>query len=212
MRLHGATAVFAPQYFGSVRYYAALWRCGRAFIDTGLRYDKRFKSIHRCEIADTHGQLTLTVPVSRPEPGAPHQWSSVRVSSHGQWWHNHIVSLESAYGRTPYFEYYIDRFKPWIADADISVTQLCRGIDQTLRRTLGIDTEVIYGTPAADERCIDLRSNNFADIVDIEYYQVRAGRFGFIPGMSVLDLLFNMGPESVLILDRMSRPAAASRR
>ena len=199
------TAVFAPQYFGSVRYYAALWKCGRAIIDTGQRYDKRFKSIHRCRIADTHGELTLTVPVSRPEPDAPRLWSNARVSAHGQWWHTHIVSLESAYGRTPFFEFYIDRFKPWLCDSGISVTDLCRGIDETLRRALGIDTEIMYGTPKPGDDFIDHRDNDFADIKDVEYYQVRADRFGFMPGLSVLDLLFNMGPESVLILDRMSR-------
>lgn len=201
------TAVFAPQYFGSVRYYAALWRCRRAFIDTGLRYDKRFKSIHRCEIADTHGQLALTVPVARPQAGEPRLWSAARVSAHGQWWHNHIVSLESAYGRTPYFEFYIDRFKPWLCDTGLTVTNMCRGIDETLRCTLGIDTEVRYATPQPGEYAIDLRNNRFEDIRDVEYYQVRADRFGFIPGLSVLDLLFNMGPESVLILDRMSPTA-----
>lgn len=199
------TAVFAPQYFGSVRYYAALWKCGRAIIDTGMRYDKRFKSIHRCEIADTHGELTLTVPVSRPAPNTTHLWSNAHVSAHGQWWHNHIVSLESAYGRTPFFEFYIDRFKPWLCDSGISVTDLCIGIDEILRRALGIDTEVTYRTPKPGDDYIDHRDNDFADIKDVEYYQVRADRFGFMRGLSALDLLFNMGPESVLILDRMSR-------
>lgn len=201
---HKATAAFAPQYFGSVRYYAALWQCRRAIIDTGLRYDKRFKSIHRCEIADTHGPLTLTVPVSRPAPDSRRLWSDARVSPHGQWWHTHIVSLESAYGRTPYFEFYIDRFKPWLCDNNLSVTRFCMGIDETLRCALGIPTEVTYGTPQPGDDFIDRRNNEFPEIKDVEYYQVRADRFGFMPGLSALDLLFNMGPESPLILDRMS--------
>lgn len=200
-----ATAVFAPQYFGSVRYYAALWRYPRAIIDTGLRYDKRFKSIHRCEIADTHGPLTLTVPVSRPATDSRHLWSDAHVSPHGQWWHTHIISLESAYGRTPYFEFYIDRFKPWLCDNGLSVTDFCKGIDEMLRRAMGIPTEVTYATPKSGDDIIDHRGNDFTGIKDVEYYQVRAARFGFMPGLSALDLLFNMGPESPLVLESMSR-------
>lgn len=75
----------APQYFGSIAYYAALAMHARAVVDTGLRYDKRRKSVHRCEIIDTRARLMLTVPVSRPkdvslptlEPG--HRVASGRV-------------------------------------------------------------------------------------------------------------------------------------
>lgn len=197
--------VMAPQYFGSARYYAAMWRADAVTVDTGMRYDKRFKSTHRCDIADTHGPLSLTVPVGKPDCPGVRLWSNTPVSAHGRWWHTHLVTLESAYGRTPFFEFYIDRFKPWLRDTAMSVTDMCRGIDTTLRRALGIDTEVTYADVPPAGEYTDLRHNRFADIRDVEYYQVRAASQGFIPGLSALDLLFNMGPESPLILDAMSR-------
>lgn len=200
-------AVFAPQYFGSIYYFASLFRCKEAFIDIGLRYDKRFKSVHRTDIVDTRGRLTLTVPVSRPDCAPLRQWSQVRVSSHGAWWHTHLVSLESAYGRTPYFEFYIDRFKPWLCDTNALVTDFDRGLTEVLCRTLLVPAQINYvdfGNIPRDVSVIDLRHNNFSELKDVEYYQVRADRLGFIPGLSILDLLFNMGPEAPLILQKMS--------
>lgn len=197
-------AIFAPQLFGSVTYYAEMASHPRAIVDTGLRYDKRFKSAHRCTIADTRGPLMLTVPVSKPE-GA-RLWSQTRISHHGQWWTTMLTSLESAYGRTPYFEFYIDRFMPWIAPVDMSVTEMDCGLDAVVRRTLGIDTLVDYADASAIgiDPALDFRCCSFTRISPVPYYQVRALMLGFLPGLSILDLIFNMGPESPLILKKMS--------
>lgn len=198
------TAIFAPQYFGSVAYYAEIAACKRAVIDTGMRYDKRFKSAHRCVIADTRGSLALTVPVSKPE-GARH-WNQTRVSHHGEWWTTHLASLETAYGRTPFFEFYIDRFKPWLAPIDMTVTEMDCGIDAVVRRALGIDTDVAYADASSlidGDEAIDLRRSGFGDVASVPYYQVRAHKLGFLQGMSILDLIFNMGTEAPLVLAQM---------
>lgn len=197
-------AIFAPQLFGSVAYYAEMACHDRAVVDTGMRYDKRFKSAHRCTIADTRGPLMLTVPVSKPV-GA-RLWSETRISHHGQWWTTMLTSLESAYGRTPYFEFYIDRFMPWIAPVDMSVTDMDCGLDAVVRRTLGISTEVEYADASVipANPALDFRSSAFDHIKPVPYYQVRALKLGFLPGLSILDLIFNMGPESPLILKKMT--------
>ncbi len=197
----------APQYFGSIAYYAALSMHAHAVVDTGLRYDKRRKSVHRCLILDTQARLTLTVPVSRHDGAGCRLWSRVTVSPQAQWWSDHRVSLESAYGRTPYFEYYIDRLLPWIsADAPgMSIVELDRCLDELVRDMLGIDTQVEYAdlNGADPAGACDLRHVPEPGFEPVEYYQVRSGKFGFVAGLSVLDLMFNMGPESVLVLHRM---------
>ncbi len=220
IRINDRTGVFSPQYYGSVRYYAMLAAYRTAVIDSRLRYDKRFKSVHRTTIIDTRAELTLTVPVAHlpstdvgtclrhvgPAAASPisHQWSRMMVSPHGQWWADHRVSLESAYGRTPFFEFYIDRFMPWLRYSDVSIVDFDLGLDETVRRTLGLETEVEYTTDGIDPAATDdFRKNAFPAIRDVEYYQVRAGKLGFHPGLSILDLIFNMGPEAPLILRKM---------
>lgn len=206
IRINERTGVFAPQYYGSVRYYAMLAAYRKAVIDSNLRYDKRFKSVHRCTIVDTRAELTLTVPVShRPAADGHRCWRQMNVSAHGQWWSDHRVSLESAYGRTPFFEFYIDRFMPWLRYSDTSIVDFDLGLDEVVRRMLGLETEISYSTDDVDmDKADDHRSNIFPAVRDVEYYQVRADRLGFHQGLSILDLIFNMGPEAPLVLRKMA--------
>lgn len=201
----GLHAVMAPQYFGSVEYYAIYASMGHVTVDTDMKADKRFKTVHRCKIVDTRDEIYLTVPVSHPH--GHHSWNDTQVSIHGHWWNVHLTALESAYGRTPFFEYYIDRIKP-VFDGDryerefISAGALDRECDTIIRQILGIENEVCYGSEqAADEgNVLDLRKFDFSEIEPVRYYQIRADRLGFRAGLSILDLIFNMGPESPLVL------------
>ncbi len=196
------TAVFRPQYFGSVDYYAALARTPRAVIDRDIRYDKRAKDVHRYEIADTRGRVMLTVPVSK---GAEHArlWNQMTVSAHDQWWERHVTALESAYGRTPFFEFYIDRFLPLIGEgvAGRPIVEVDIEIDRILRQTLLIDTEVTYDASGlSPEETTDYRREPLPDAGIGPYWQIRRDRLGFEPSLSVLDLLFSLGPEAALVL------------
>lgn len=203
----------APQYFGSIAYYAALASHAKAVIDTALRYDKRRKSVHRCQIIDTRDRLTLTVPVSRPRHGSCTGWGQVTVSAQADWWSDHRVSLESAYGRTPYFEHYIDRLLPWIsADAPgMRIVDLDARLDEQVRLIMGLDTEVSCadlsdaGLSGFDPAAVDdLRRGPDPEYPAVPYYQVRSDKFGFVPDLSILDLIFNMGPEAPLVLHAMT--------
>lgn len=198
-------AAFAPQYFGSVGYYAMLSSYGRVYVDVGMIADKRFKSAHRCNIVDTRDEIMLTVPIVHPH--GRHTWQHTPVSQHGKWWHVHRTALESAYGRTPFFEYYIDRFSPvFKADyisGDITVGMLDRMCDSIVREILAIDNDVIYGSPSGDVD-VDFRNQKRIESAAVEYYQLRADRLGFRPGLSILDLIFNVGPEAPLILHKIT--------
>lgn len=214
----GRTAILPPQYCGQVGYYALMASYPRAIIDLAMPYDKRRKSAHRCSIADVRGPLTLTVPIEKAHRGMT--WADVRVSSHGDWWSDHAVSLESAYGRTPYFEFYYDRFKPLLVPPapGLTVGDLDHALDQIIRQILALDTEVTYNVEATHGEAASRRLNSDATDdyrrhanFDIEnapaYYQVRADRLGFIPNLSILDLIFNLGPESPLLLQKIIKEA-----
>ena len=170
-----------------------------------MRWDKNYKGATRFTIADTRGPLRLSVPVSRPE-GA-HLWNQVLVSPHGRWYHTVPIALESAYGRTPYFEYYIDRFRPVFAMTGRPVTELCAEADRLVRSLLCIpDTDITYATDAAaipTHSAADYRRRPVPEPAYPPYWQVRAHELGFIPGLSVLDLIFNLGPEADLYLDTL---------
>ena len=125
----------------------------------------------------------------------------------------HRVALESAYGRTPFFEFYIDRFLPFFKHREKDnnnefLMDLDCNIDVVIRNILGIESKISYSTenlPNIAEDIKDYRSNEFTHITPVEYYQVRQATHGFIPNLSILDLIFNMGPESPLILKKMQQ-------
>ena len=160
----------------------------------GERCDKRCKSAHRFTIADTRGPLDLTVPVEKP---LGRTWATTRVSLHGRWWEVMREALASAYGRTPYFEFLADDFLAPISDPEAftTVADLNAQFDRAIRRVLGITKEVTYTTEPRRPVAIE-------PFEPQPYWQVRQHQLGFIPGLSILDLIFNLGPEASLALKK----------
>lgn len=198
------------RYYGSIAYYASMAAYGHAVIDADAIFDKRQKAVHRCDIADTHGPVQLTVPVSKPHGIARARWSDVAVSDHGAWWHVHRVTLESAYGRSPFFEFYIDRFLPFltkgVTERYPTVASLNLAIDAEIRSILlletGVSSSESYNSYFSDSYCYDRFSSAMAlySRAITPYWQVRGASQGFIANLSILDLIFNLGPEAPLYL------------
>lgn len=157
----------------------------------GERFDKRRKDAHRMTVADTRGELELTVPIAKPYGRT---WGDTAVSRHGDWWAVMWTALESAYGRTPFFEFYADDFRPLILGVEEygTVGELNFRFDLAIRRALGLTSPVVYSPVESEPQPVELWMPE-------PYWQVRADRLGFIPNLSILDLIFNLGPETALL-------------
>ncbi len=203
-------AIFPPRLCGSVDYYACAWLYGNYVQDWGRRFDKREKEAHRFTIADTHGKLSLTVPIAKPDSSL-RRWDEIYISTHGAWWDVHRVALESAYGRTPFFEFYIDRFLPMLTVGVESrfptLASLALAWDAEIRSILTLPSAASPSQSeqiSAESKSSELASSELTSSV-LPYYQVRACQLGFIPHLSILDLIFNLGPESPLYLNALSQ-------
>lgn len=204
-----ATVALPPRLFAPALYYAAMASHGKAVVDTSLRYDKRCKEAHRYAVADVRGRLDLTVPVGKPSCQGRPTWADAPVSRHGNWWHVHRVTLESAYGRTPFFEFIIDKFDHILADPGDdapSALELARRADAAVRSILGIDADVTWREALPGETFgLDLRSRpGFDSPAMPPYYQVRDSSLGFIDSLSVLDIIFNLGDEAPLYIRQLA--------
>lgn len=158
------------------------------------RFNKRCKEAHRCVIADTRGPLELTVPVSKPYGRT---WADTGVSLHGRWWEVMAMALESAYGRTPFFEFYADDFLGIIRRPEefTTVAELNLKFDAAIRRAIGVSVPVEVAPEG-------VRPAELTPWEPGPYWQVRAQSLGFLPGLSVLDMVFNLGPETLIELTR----------
>lgn len=191
-----------PRLCGGIELYVRAWAAGSYAMDWDTAFDKRDKATHRFTIADTRGRLDLTIPIAKPASSRC-RWSVIGVSTHGAWWDVHRVALESAYGRTPYFEFYIDRFLPMltvgVTDRYPRLCDLASAWDKQIADILGLTRD---NPREATEH--DSRLKEAADLQLPPYRQVRASRLGFLPGLSVLDLIFNLGPESQIYLNDLA--------
>ena len=291
------TILLSSTYFGPVQWYQKLNR-HRCVIE---QHDNFVKQTYRnrCVIASANGPQTLTVPTER-YVGLKCPMRDIRISDHGNWRHLHWQALVSAYGETPFFEYYADDLRPYfeerrwtyLLDFNLDIMHtLCSLLD--VRPTLSLsDHYITTDAPTAvhaapttahaatttahaaatattggsdsmgEEAELNAESklfeeakgagsnvesklfeeakgagsnaesklfeeakgagsmggeagSNFIDLRDAirpkrplpdsefdprPYYQVRAARHGFLPNLSVLDLLFNEGPEGIFWL------------
>ena len=190
-----AILTLPPRLLPGAAYYARLAAYPKTVIAWGGRFDRSDKDTHRFMIADTRGRLPLTVPVAKPQPGA--RWADVVLSDHGRWQETMPIALESAYGRTPFFEFYADRLLPIISQAKGGdrLMDFSAHLNSAVCGILGLTEHRIDHSPSAvmNGKSVPLPA------ID-EYWQVRADRLGFISGLSILDLIFNLGPEAPLRL------------
>ena len=199
-------------YLGPVQQYCKLFQYPEIHLETAENYLKQtFRN--RCTIAAPDGELALSIPTVKPST-LKCPMRDIRISDHGNWRHLHWNAIESAYNHTPFFEYYKDDFRPFyeqkyefLADFNEELCHLvCSLIDlqPDMTRTTGYRTE--FAPHETDFRERIHPKKDFA-LEDTEfspqpYYQVFQERLGFLPNLSIIDLLFNMGPESLLILQK----------
>ena len=200
-----AVAILSSAYFGPVQWYQKLNRYDECLIE---RCDNFIKQTYRnrCIIATTNGVQALTVPIEKYY-GLKCQMRDIRISDHGNWRHLHWNALMSAYGESPFFEFYADDIRPfferrwdYLFDFNMEITQkMCELLD------------VIPHILPTDEYCND-EIDDFRDAIrpkhplpdaDFQlrrYYQVYEQKYGFLPNLSILDLLFNEGNEAIMYL------------
>lgn len=178
-------------YFGPVEWYQQLYRSERAYIEACESFIKQtFRN--RCVIATANGVQALTVPV---EHGGSRLIRDIRISNHGAWRRVHWNALQSAYSESPFFEYYADDLRPFFERDYTFLYDFNFEIMQKVWELLDIHPNVEHTTEFHPSI-----THHPSSTTHHPYWQVFAHKHGFLPNLSILDLLFCMGPESIFWL------------
>jgi len=158
----------------------------------------------RYQVYGANGLLNLVVPLKKWKNHTP--IDQIEVSYDEDWQLLHWRSIESAYRASPFFEFYESEIKPLVFSKEINLIQRNAQIESVLCKMIGLSAKITF-TKGYNEHDPDWRSViHPKNKIEMEfaskshYLQVFEDKHGFIPNLSILDLLFNLGPETKLYL------------
>ena len=182
-------------YLAPIKYYAILLQAKNCIIEHHEHFIKQ--SIrNRCEINGANGKLRLTIPKER-KGSSKTIISKIKISYKDDWQKLHWNAIKSAYNSSPFFEYYSNELEVFYQEKESNLIIFNNKLQEVI---LDLLQEENNSTPTVEYlhsgNFTDLRNNDFKVANPEKYNQVFMEKHGFIPNLSILDLLFNLGPES----------------
>ena len=196
-------SLFSTAYFPCISYMARFLEEPSPVIEICDTYHKQTYR-NRCRVMTANGVESLSVPVVKVN-GNHTMTKDVVISYKEHWQQIHRRCLESAYKAAPYFDHYYDYFKPVFETRFEKLIELNDAALQAVLKALKANREIVHTNDYIHEIENDLREA-FSPKKEIDcgrfptYYQVFSAKHPFVPDLSILDLLFNEGPESTSYL------------
>jgi hypothetical protein len=203
------TLLLSTAFFGPVHYFRAIQNAKEVYIEKHENFIKQTYR-NRCVVLAANGPLSLVVPVEHGRK-ASQKISQLRIANHTPWQRNHWRSIVSAYRNSPYFDFYADEihifFKKeytFLFDYNTEITYTILDLIKSDRKFKFTESFEDIITPFRNYRETLSPKRNLADYdpayTPVPYTQVFEDKFPFVPGLSILDLLFCKGPETLKYL------------
>lgn len=197
------------QYLPPVQYFVLLAQAEELRLEACEHYQKRSYR-NRCVLAGANGLLPLSVPLAKGK----HQQqtiTAVEIAYHQPWPSEHWHSIRSAYGKAPFFEFYADEIEAVLRARPATLFALNRALLEKLMELLQIDCTIALteSYAPAPEGLLDLRDAVHPKAPKrpfkaLPYPQLFLERHGFLPNLSILDLLFCTGPQAAVLLEQFA--------
>lgn len=195
-----------PPYAGNIQYYSLFAHSNEVLLEKNAHYVKQTYR-NRCQILTANGVMNLTIPVEKVS-GEKMLDKDVKISP-TDWQRVHWTAIESAYNNSPFFLYYEDDIRPMYEKKYDFLLDFNLELQEKLVSLLGLTTDFKLTENYIDSYENDLREvlspkykGDYPNFNPESYYQVFKEKYGFVENLSIYDLLFNMGNESILILNK----------
>lgn len=200
------TILLHPSYFPSIEQMAAMAQAESVVFEVEDNYQKQTYR-NRTFIAHSNGKLLLNIPIKHNKTGKRKKTKDVIVENDFPWQEHHWRSLQSAYRTSPFFEYYEEDLEDFFTKPVEGLMAHNLKIFEVLCELLGIDVEISKTTsfqkkPEITDLRILIDAKRKSAFQPEPYTQVHEANHPFLPNLSVLDLLFNEGPNALSYLER----------
>ena len=196
--------ILSTAYLPPLEYWAVIMQHSELVIEAHENYQKQSYR-NRCRILGPNGVQDLNIPIAKSgDKKTP--IVEVQIYDDDLWQKIHWKSIETAYNSSPFFLYYADFFKDLYHRKQKGLFDFNKGIIESVMEILELDKKISFTESYIKDYhdAIDLRNaihpkknTKFQEqCKTTPYIQVFSERHGFMPNLSILDLIFNMGPEA----------------
>ncbi|HJX70302.1 MAG TPA: WbqC family protein [Bacteroidales bacterium] len=207
------SALLSIAYLPPVQYMTKFLAYERVYIEIHENFQKQSYR-NRCVIYGANGPLTLVIPVKKKH-SIKNIITDIRIDYNTEWQNIHWKSLVSAYQNSPFFEFYRDEIYQLIVSKDEFLVDFNLKLLNQIFSLLNMDKSYSlskdyfnhaeyhdYRQSINPKKRLQ-KSDRFFQ--PVRYQQVFVERCGFIPNLSVVDLIFNVGPDSRRVLEESIR-------
>ena len=202
--------VLHPAYFGSILQFAHLAQAEKVIFENEDNYQKQTYR-NRQYIYGANAKLLLNIPIKHTgKKNIRQKYKEVKIENDFKWQIIHWRSLETAYRTSPFFEFYEDELihlyekeYKYLLDFNYDCFEAvseCLQLEKEYRKTEEYQLEILEEKIQDKRYLIDAKRKQLPTLET--YTQVFEDKFGFIPNLSILDLLFNEGPNSLNYLQQ----------
>lgn len=200
--------LLSTTYLGPIQYYSKLVKYNKVYIEINDHFVKQTYR-NRCKIYGANGILQLSIPVKKSAPKI--KVKDLLIDYDTNWQKMHWKSIESAYRSSPFFEFYEDDFLPFYKTKYKFLLEFNSLLQNVILEHLDVNKNIQYtdeflsaeGSDYEDYRdSIHPKKNHLDPNFNCKQYnQVFIHKHGFKENLSIIDLLFNEGPNAINILN-----------
>jgi hypothetical protein len=186
--------ILIPAYLPPISYFKSFITKSEISLLCQASYRKQtFRN--RCVICSANGRLKLTIPIAKDK--IKQNVKHVMIHNAMPWQNNHWKSIETAYNSSPFFEHYKDDIKPFFIEEQKFLYDFNFKLIVQILNMLDVNIKVKEVNNINNLPEIENMLNPKKDFTkSVPYHQVFQNKNGFQSDLSIIDLLFNLGPES----------------